>query len=77
MGNASVILIGNFGDGRINVFGLTGKFKGQLMDGGDPLAIDGLWAIDNEIDGIRPTQLYFTAGPNDEEDGLFGFIEKK
>lgn len=75
--NDNNILIGNFGDGRINVFDLNGKFKGQLMNGGDPIAIEGLWAIDNNIPDISPKQLYFTAGPNDEEDGLFGYLEKK
>ncbi len=73
----NAILIGNFGDGHINVFGFNGKFQGQLMNGGNPIAIDGLWAIDNEIPGISPKQLYFTAGPDDEEDGLFGFLIKK
>lgn len=76
-GCCSGILIGNFGDGRINVYDLGGKFKGQLTNNGKPLVIDGLWAIDNQIDDIGPKQLYFTAGPNDEKDGLFGFIEKK
>ena len=41
------LLIGNFGDGRINVFDpTTASFLGQL-DGADgsPLMIDGLWAL--------------------------------
>jgi len=71
------ILIGNFGDGHINVFTLDGKFEGLLMNHGMPVAIDGLWAIDNDIPGISPKQLYFTAGPNDEEEGLFGFLIKQ
>jgi uncharacterized protein (TIGR03118 family) len=73
----NAVLIGNFGDGHINVFDFNGNFKGQLMNGGTPIAIDGLWAIDNEIPGISPKQLYFTAGPDDEEDGLFGFLLKE
>src|SRR5581483_10206235 len=71
------ILIGNFGDGRINVFDRNGKFLGQLMNNGFPIVIDGLWAIDNQIPGISSKQLYFTAGPNDEGDGLFGYLIKK
>ena len=40
------ILIGNFGDGMINAFDNSGKFMGYLkMPGGDPIVIDGLWAI--------------------------------
>jgi uncharacterized protein (TIGR03118 family) len=76
-GGGDDILIGNFGDGRINVFDHNGKFLGQLMNDGHPIAIDGLWAIDNNIHGISSKQLYFTAGPNGEEDGLFGYLVKK
>jgi hypothetical protein len=39
------ILIGNFGDGRINVFDHDGKFLGQLMNNGSPVVIDGLWLL--------------------------------
>ena len=67
----------NFGDGRINVFDTDGNFKGQLMNQGSPLSIEGLWAISNKIPGTSARQLYFTAGPNDESDGLFGFLLKK
>ncbi len=74
----SAILIGNFGDGRINVYDLDGNFQGQLKssEGGGPVSIDGLWAIDNTIANTSLRQLYFTAGPNGEEDGLFGFLSK-
>jgi len=41
-----------------------------------PVAIEGLWAIDNTVANTSPRQLYFTAGPADEEDGLFGFLSK-
>ncbi len=70
------ILIGNFGDGRINVYDEDGNFKGQLMKAGGPVEIEGLWAIDNEVVGTSRHQLYFTAGPNDEVDGVFGFLVK-
>jgi uncharacterized protein (TIGR03118 family) len=70
------ILIGNFGDGRINVFNNDGRFVDQLEDvHGKPLVIDGLWAL--TLGGGRnssPDTLYFSAGPNDETDGLFGTI---
>ncbi|HYK47606.1 MAG TPA: TIGR03118 family protein [Parafilimonas sp.] len=68
------ILIGNFGDGHINVFDMDGNYKGQMMNGSEPIAIEGLWAIDNNFQHTSARQLYFTAGPNDEEDGLFGFV---
>ena len=72
----SGILIGNFGDGRINVFDWDGNFKGQLSTATGPVEIEGLWAIDNQTADTNPRQLYFTAGPNDEEDGVFGFLLK-
>ena len=70
------ILIGNFGDGRINVFNDDGTFVDQLEDAnGNPLAIDGLWTL--TLGGGRnssPDTLYFSAGPNKEVNGLFGTI---
>ena len=71
------LLVGNFGDGRINVFDSgTDAFLGQLADAGaNPLSIDGLWALvpDNGGNGY-PQGIYFSAGPNDEANGLFGVI---
>jgi uncharacterized protein (TIGR03118 family) len=71
------ILIGNFGDGRINVFNDDGTFVDQLEDThGKPLVIDGLWTL--TLGGghnSSPDTLYFTAGPNDESNGLFGTIK--
>jgi len=73
----SALLIGNFGDGHINVYDWDGNFKGQLKSGGGmPVAIEGLWAIDNTVANTSKRQLYFTAGPADESDGLFGFLSK-
>ena len=71
------ILIGNFGDGRINVYDQFGIFQGQLQGGGQTIAIDGLWALENQITGADPSRLYFTAGPDDEQHGLFGYLERK
>lgn len=72
-----IILIGNFGDGRINIYSMNGNYKGQMMSDSGPVSIDGLWAIDTQIPGIKPGQLYFTAGPEDESDGLFGMLMKQ
>jgi uncharacterized protein (TIGR03118 family) len=72
---ANAILVGNFGDGRINAFdAASGKFLGQLRNSkGEVLAIDGLWAITpGGGAGTTPDDLLFTAGPDDEEHGLFG-----
>jgi len=72
----SGILVGNFGDGHINIFDWDGNFKGQLMTSGGPVEIEGLWAIDNTVAETFHRQLYFTAGPEDEEDGIFGFLAR-
>ena len=73
-----VILVGNFGDGRINAFNTHGKFLGQLRQHGKPIEIEGLWAImfPPSTAPINPNRLYFAAGPEDETDGLFGYIVK-
>jgi len=76
------LLVGNFGDGRISAFkpvlgGLLYVPQGQLRTGpGEPVAIDGLWALEfgNDAGAGPSSSLYFTAGPGDEEHGLFGFI---
>lgn len=72
---ANDILIGNFGDGRISAFDpSTGKFLGQLRDqNNEVLSINGLWSITPGGGlGSTPNDFYFTAGLNDEADGLFG-----
>jgi uncharacterized protein (TIGR03118 family) len=72
------LLIGNFGDGRINAFDPdNGKFLGALRNGaGNPIRIDGLWALvfGNGVMGT-PRTLLFTAGPGGMAHGLFGDIK--
>jgi uncharacterized protein (TIGR03118 family) len=73
---SGLILVGNFGNGKINVFSSQGQFIDELdRPNGKPLVIDGLWKL--TPGGGRNSSsdtLYFTAGPNDEKDGLFGTI---
>jgi uncharacterized protein (TIGR03118 family) len=71
------ILVGNFGDGRINAFDPTsGAFLGQLSEAAGPLTIPGLWGLrfGTSAFGLDKNTLYFTAGINDEADGLLGDI---
>ena len=72
------LLVGNFGDGRINAFDpATGAFLGRLRNEDHRgIRIDGLWALrfGNGVTG-SPTTLLFTAGPDDESHGLFGAID--
>jgi uncharacterized protein (TIGR03118 family) len=77
--NSNVILIANFGDGYINAYSPDGSFIGQLKSNGTPIAIDGLWGISfapSSASNIPATRLFFAAGPNDEQNGLFGYIDK-
>ena len=74
-----VILIGNAGDGRINAFNNHGHFLGQLRKHGNPIIIDGLKGISfapRSATGVDPDWLFFAAGPNDGQNGLFGYIKK-
>jgi len=75
------LLIGNFGDGQINAYSqqADGSWErtGGLRDSrGRQIAVDGLWGIGFGNDGPAGSSkvLYFAAGPNDENDGLFGSI---
>jgi uncharacterized protein (TIGR03118 family) len=97
-GDDDIILVGNFGDGRVNMFHGDGKYAGQLTDStGKAVTVPGLWALEFgtplvsvfndsthhgrgsakdsvDIDTLTTQRLYFTAGPNDENDGLFGYF---
>ena len=65
------ILVGNFGDGRINVFNSAdGTFLGQLKSTSGELELEGLWALATGLNGT----LYFAAGIGDEEHGLVGTV---
>ena len=72
------LLVGNFGDGKINVYDpVTGEFQGVLSSRpGKPIVIDGLWglAVGNGRTAGNANAVYFAAGPDDETHGLFGAI---
>jgi uncharacterized protein (TIGR03118 family) len=76
------LLIGNFGDGAINIFEPEGygefEHEGSLHRvNGNPIVIQGLWALQFGNDGPAgpSSTLFFTAGPAGETHGLFGSIE--
>ncbi len=75
------IILGNFGDGTLVSFDLnTGEQTGYLRNElGESVHIDGLWglAFGNGESLGHSNYLYFTAGPNDEADGLFGRLNWK
>ena len=75
---AGSLLIGNFGNGQINAYNVTtGEFIDKIRDPhGQAIVIDGLWSlrVGNGGNGGKTDTVYFTAGPNGEQDGLFGAI---
>jgi uncharacterized protein (TIGR03118 family) len=80
---SNAILVGNFRSGWIAAFnGFTHKFIGFVKnDDGSLMTIDGLWSLtfgndgDPAKGGAGPANtLFFTAGINNETDGLFGTI---
>jgi uncharacterized protein (TIGR03118 family) len=75
------LLVGNFGDGRINAYAemSNGHFehRGTIHAAAHgKLSIDGLWALEFGNSGSNgdPQTLFFTAGIQDEAHGLFGTI---
>jgi uncharacterized protein (TIGR03118 family) len=75
------LLIGNFGDGTINIFAPNGTSlatdMGPLtLNGGAPFAVPGLWSmVFGDGDSDKPlTTLFYTAGFADQTDGVFGSI---
>jgi uncharacterized protein (TIGR03118 family) len=71
--------------GLISAYDLaTGKFEGVLQDtNGKPLSINGIWSMSiansstpnsYDPDEAPASELYFTAGPNQGTNGLFGYL---
>jgi len=78
-----MLLVGNFGDGRINAFDILGdgSYVGTLSDStGKPIVLEGLWGLQfgNGGSGGGAKALYFAAGisggAKKEAHGLFGAI---
>ena len=78
-GYAGDLLVGNFGDGLIGAYNLTTNSFDGLLNGldGNPLVIDGLWALTpgNNAGSGSANNLYFTAGPQGESNGVFGSLQ--
>jgi uncharacterized protein (TIGR03118 family) len=78
---SNAILVGNFGDGKINAYNpSTGAFIGTLSKADrTPIVIDGLWGIafGNGVNNQPTNTLFYTAGPNDESHGIYGRIDLK
>src|SRR5262249_29961503 len=74
----NALFVGNFGDGSVNAFDFdSGEFLGTVRDvHGRPIFIPRVWALEFGLgvaEGSSST-LFFTAGINEEKDGLFGTL---
>lgn len=76
---SNTLLIGNFGDGKINGYDASaGTFMGAITNSsGVAFAEPGLWGIafGNDASSQPHNTLFFAAGPNDEANGLYGRID--
>src|SRR5947208_8116725 len=77
------LLVGNFGDGRIHAYDPRLNERGDFQQRGPlhstegrPIEIAGLWglAFGNGASAGPTNTLFFTAGPFDEQHGLFGAL---
>jgi uncharacterized protein (TIGR03118 family) len=79
---AGTLLVGNFGDGHINILQPKSHHRyqpaGQVRTAqGKTLAIDGLWALTAGTATTGGTDaLWFSAGPDKETHGLLGLLRK-
>ena len=76
---ASMLLVGNFGDGLVNAYDpTTGAYQGTLQDPtGANIALPGLWSlyVGNGVSGGDKDTVYFTAGPGGQKHGILGSIQ--
>lgn len=78
---STALLVGdNLPEGTINAFNAkTGKFLGQLKDSsGKVIHIDQLWGLEfggGSTSNGAANQLFFTAGPSNYANGMFGAIQ--
>ena len=76
---SNMLLVGNFGDGKINVFDpTTGAMVGTVSNNdGSAIVVPGLWALQfgNGLNSQPTNTLFYTAGPGNEQHGLYGRID--
>ena len=77
--SGAILISNNTAKGQILAFNPeTGQFLGELRDAnGKAIEVDGIWALQFGQDGGpngAHNQLFFTGGPNNYADGIFGMI---
>ena len=75
------LLVGNFGDGTIHAYSTNnGSHQGALLDTlGNEIVLEGLWGLwfgTVSSGSAVSQQLYFAAGVDDEQGGLFGYLSE-
>jgi len=68
--NAGKLIIGNFGDGSINVYDFDGTFISKLQSCSGNIFIDGLWGL-----AANCNKIFYAAGPEEESQGEVGVIK--
>ena len=72
------LLVGNFGNGEILAYNPTSDAYLGTIDGSNGLPLDNpfLWSLETRTGGpnVNTGAVYFTAGYNNQKDGLFGAI---
>ncbi len=76
---SNALLVGNFGDGKINAYdAAAGTLIGTLSDAsGKAIATPGLWGIafGNDANNQPHNTLFYAAGTNNEANGSYGRID--
>jgi uncharacterized protein (TIGR03118 family) len=76
---SNMLLVGNFGDGKINVYDpASGAMVGTVSNNdGSAIVVPGLWALQfgNDLNSQPSNTLFYTAGPGNELHGLYGRID--
>jgi uncharacterized protein (TIGR03118 family) len=76
---SGALLVGNFGDGKINGFdAASGAYIGTIADStGAAFATPGLWGIafGNDAHNQPHNTLFYAAGTNDQANGVYGRID--
>ncbi|MER6173797.1 TIGR03118 family protein [Streptosporangium sp. NPDC001681] len=75
--HSGALLVGNFGDGRINAYNpRNGRSLGPLRSAdGRPITLGGLWDLEPGTDAVGGTgSLWFSAGSDGGTHGLLGLI---
>jgi len=68
-------LVGNNGDGRVNIFDYNGRYIGPLLNqSGLPVMLEGLWGLAPHYTDFN--EIFFTSSANENIDAIVGSLIK-